>query len=122
MQILPDLPELLAAVVAPDRLIIAISIHTHAALGVAVLAAGAGVYMQRANSCLHVTIPGATRRRRAHTRSGLSWLPLTRFPSIAGIHSGDAVESVETDLHGAHDIEGDDTSTVSITPRVGPQL
>ncbi|MDQ0277881.1 putative dehydrogenase [Arthrobacter silviterrae] len=41
---------------------------------------------------------------------------------IAGIHSADAIATVETDLYRAHDIEGDDTSAVRITPKEGPAV
>lgn len=188
VQIFADLPELLAAAVAPDVVIIATPIHTHAALGVAALAAGVDVYIQKPTAASmsqfqelraaaeatggavqvgfqslgSLALPalaelisagglgtvgsccatGAWLRTKAYYQrsswagkrtmkrvdvvDGVTTNPLAHAVAtalhIARIHSRDAIESVETDLYRAHDIEGDDTSTVRITPRVGPTI
>ncbi|MBW4093901.1 MAG: Gfo/Idh/MocA family oxidoreductase [Acidobacteria bacterium] len=41
---------------------------------------------------------------------------------IAGITSAESIDTVETDLYRANDVESDDTTTVRITPKVGPAV
>lgn len=181
-----DLAELLAANVRPDVVIIATPIQTHAALGLAALAAGADVYLEKPTAASmaqfeelsaaateagravqigfqslgslalpalealiadgeigtvrSISATGMWLRDKAYYQrsrwagkrtingidvvDGVTTNPLAHAVAtalhIAGIHSADAIESVETDLYRAHDIEGDDTSTVRITPKEGP--
>ncbi|MBP2412355.1 putative dehydrogenase [Arthrobacter stackebrandtii] len=183
-----NLEELLAAGTAPDVVIIATPIQTHAALGLAALAAGADVYLEKptaasmaqfhelrqaaeaAGKAVQIgfqslgslalpalaalmadgglgTIRGYSatgtwvrdkayyqRSRWAGKRTingvdvvdGVTTNPLAHAVAtalhIAGIRSANAIETVETDLYRAHDIEGDDTSAVRITPKEGPAV
>ncbi len=183
-----NLEDLLAAGTAPDVVIIATPIQTHAALGMAALAAGADVYLEKptaasmaqfhelrqaadaAGKAVQIgfqslgslalpalaamisdgglgTIRGYSatgtwlrdkayyqRSRWAGKRTingvdvvdGVTTNPLAHAVAtalhIAGIRSADAIETVETDLYRAHDIEGDDTSAVRITPKEGPAV
>lgn len=182
------LDDLLAAGTTPDVVIIATPIQTHAPLGLAALAAGADVYLEKptaasmaqfhelrdaaaaAGGAVQVgfqslgslalpalaavisdgglgTIRGYSatgtwlrdkayyqRSRWAGKRTingvdvvdGVTTNPLAHSIAtalrIAGILSADAIDAVETDLYRAHDIEGDDTSTVRITPKEGPAV
>lgn len=182
------LDELLAAGTAPDIVIIATPIHTHAALGLAALAAGADVYLEKPTAAsmaqFHELRQGAAAAEKAiqigfqslgslalpalaniisdgtlgtirgysatglwqrdkayYQRSrwagkrtidgvdvvdGVTTNPLAHAVAtalhIAGIRSADAIETVETDLYRAHDIEGDDTSAVRIVPKEGPAV
>ncbi|MGO2540461.1 MAG: DUF6807 family protein [Specibacter sp.] len=182
------LDDLLAAGTAPDVVIIATPIQTHAPLGLAALAAGADVYLEKptaasmaqfhelreaaqaAGRAVQVgfqslgslalpalaalisdgglgTVRGYSatgtwlrdkayyqRSRWAGKRTingvdvvdGVTTNPLAHSIAtalrIAGILSADAIDTVETDLYRAHDIEGDDTSTVRITPKAGPAV
>lgn len=183
-----NLDDLLAAGTAPDVVIIATPIQTHAALGLAALAAGADVYLEKptaasmaqfeelrdaaqvADQAVQIgfqslgslALPalatmisdGALGTIRGYSATG-TWLrdkayyqrsrwagkrtingvdvvdgvttnPLAHSIAtalrIAGIVSADAIQSVETDLYRAHDIEGDDTSSVRITPKEGPAV
>ena len=182
------LDDLLAAGTSPDVVIIATPIQTHAPLGLAALAAGADVYLEKptaasmaqfhelrdaaqaAGRAIQVgfqslgslalpaletlisdgglgTIRGYSatgtwlrdkayyqRSRWAGKRTingvdvvdGVTTNPLAHSIAtalrIAGIVSADAIDTVETDLYRAHDIEGDDTSAVRITPKEGPAV
>lgn len=183
-----NLDDLLAAGTAPDVVIIATPIQTHAPLGLAALAAGADVYLEKPTAAsmaqFHelrdaalaadrsvqigfqslgsLALPalaakisdGALGTIRGYSASG-TWLrdkayyqrsrwagkrtingvdvvdgvttnPLAHSIAtalrIAGILSADAIDTVETDLYRAHDIEGDDTSAVRITPKEGPAV
>lgn len=183
-----NLDELLAAESNPDVVIIATPIQTHAALGLAALAAGADVYLEKPTAASmaqfnelrdaaaatgkaaqigfqslgSLALPalaelisagslgtirgyGATgmwvrdkayyqRSRWAGKRTingvdvvdGVTTNPLAHAVAtalhIAGIRSAEAIASVETDLYRAHNIEGDDTSAVRITPVEGPAV
>lgn len=188
VQQFPNLDQLLAAGVRPDVVIIATPIQTHAPLGLAALAAGADVYLEKPTTASMATFKelkaaaeqagravqigfqslgshalpainelianGTLGTIRGYSATGL-WLrdkayyqrsrwagrrtidgidvvdgvttnPLAHSIAtalhIAGIRSADAIAAVETDLYRAHDIEGDDTSTVRITPKEGPAV
>ncbi|WP_449374438.1 Gfo/Idh/MocA family protein [Arthrobacter psychrolactophilus] len=184
----PDLAKLLADGVNPDVVIIATPIQTHFALGLAALAAGADVYLEKPTAASmsqfdelraaataagrsvqigfqslgSLALPALAsmiddgelgiiqgisargmwvrdkayyqRSRWAGKRTingvdvvdGVTTNPLAHAVAtalfIAGVRSADAIESVETDLFRAHDIEGDDTSAVRITPKEGPRV
>ncbi|MFC8304466.1 DUF6807 family protein [Specibacter sp. NPDC057265] len=186
--IFDTLAGLLDAGTAPDVVIIATPIQTHAALALAALAAGADVYLEKptaasmaqfeelraaaeaAGRAVQIgfqslgslalpalagiiadgtlgTVRGCSatglwvrskayyqRSRWAGKRSidgvdvvdGVTTNPLAHAVAtalhIAGINDADAIASVETDLYRAHDIEGDDTSTVRITAKEGPAV
>lgn len=188
VQVFSDLAGLLEAGTAPDVIIIATPIQTHAELGLMALAAGADVYLEkptaasmeqfqdlraaaaRAGKSVQIgfqslgslalpalagaigsgvlgTVQGISatgswvrdkayyqRSRWAGKRTingvdvvdGVTTNPLAHAVAtalhIAKIHSADAIATVETDLYRAHDIEGDDTSTVRITPVEGPRV
>lgn len=188
VRIFNNLETLLAAGTAPDVVIVATPIQTHASLGLAALAAGADVYLEKptaasmaqfhelraaaqaAGRAVQIgfqslgslalpalaekisdgtlgTIRGYSatgtwlrdkayyqRSRWAGKRTidgvdvvdGVTTNPLAHSIAtalrIAGILSADAIETVETDLYRAHDIEGDDTSAVRITPKAGPAV
>lgn len=182
------LAELLDAGTAPDVVIIATPIQTHAALGLAALAAGADVYLEKpatasmaqfeelraaaesAGRAVQIgfqslgslalpaladiiadgtlgTVRGFSatglwvrskayyqRSRWAGKRAidgmdvvdGVTTNPLAHAVAtalhIAGINGADTIAAVETDLYRAHDIEGDDTSALRITPKAGPAV
>lgn len=182
------LEELLQAGTAPDVVIIATPIQTHAALGLAALAAGADVYLEKPTAASmaqfeelqaaaesagravqigfqslgSLALPalagiisdggigtvrgysasGAWVRSKAYYQrspwagkrtihgvdvvDGVTTNPLAHAVAtalhIAGIHSSHAIAAVETDLYRVHDIEGDDTSVVRITPKKGPKV
>ena len=186
--VFPSLEDLLAAGTAPDVVIIATPIQSHASLGLLALAAGADVYLEKptaasfaqflklrsaaeaAGGAVQIgfqslgslalpalkkaikdnvlgTIRGYSatgtwlRDKAYYERSawagkrtingvdvvdGVTTNPLAHAVAtalqVAGIHSADAIETVETDLYRAHEIEGDDTSTVRITPWQGPAV
>jgi predicted dehydrogenase len=186
VRIFGTLDELLRDGVSPDVVIIATPIQSHAPLGLAALAAGAHVYLEKPTAAsmaqfrelrdaaakagksiqvgfqslgslalpaLQATIEdggigtvrgisatGTWLRDKAYYQrsrwagkrtiagvdvvDGVTTNPLAHAVAtalhIAGIHSADAIHSVETDLYRAHDIEGDDTSVVRITPASGP--
>lgn len=188
VQVFHDLDELLSSGVSPDVVIIATPIQTHAPLGMAALAAGADVYLEKptaasmsqfdelsaaaaaAGKAVQIgfqslgslalpalatimsegtlgTITGISatgmwvrdkayyqRSRWAGKRTingvdvvdGVTTNPLAHAVAtalhIAGIRSAGQIETVETDLYRAHQIEGDDTSSVRITPRTGPRV
>ncbi|ALV47039.1 oxidoreductase [Arthrobacter alpinus] len=188
VRIFNNLQMLLAAGIAPDVVIIATPIQTHAALGLAALAAGADVYLEKPTAAsmaqfdeLRVAAVAAGRAVqigfqslgslalpalatmiadgslgaiRGYSATG-TWLrdkayyqrsrwagkrtingvdvvdgvttnPLAHSIAtalrIAGIRSAEDIDTVETDLYRAHDIEGDDTSAVRITPKEGPAV
>lgn len=183
-----SLDELIAADIHPDVVIVATPIQTHATLGIAVLAAGADLYLEKPTASsfaefellreaastagrsvqigfqslgsfalpalaqviesgtigtvLHVSATGLwLRDKEYYQRSkwagkrtlngvdvvdGVTTNPLAHAVAtalhIAGIQSADDVASVTTDLYRAHNIEGDDTSCVRITPHNGPTV
>ncbi|MEV8180468.1 DUF6807 family protein [Specibacter sp. NPDC078692] len=183
-----NLDELLAAGTAPEIIIIATPIQTHATLGLAALASGADVYLEKPTAASmaqfqelreaaaqagkavqigfqslgSLALPalaqlisdGALGTIRGYSASGM-WVrdkayyqrsrwagkrtingvdvvdgvttnPLAHAVAtalhIAGINSAEAIARVDTDLYRAHDIEGDDTSTVRVVPRQGPSV
>lgn len=188
VRVFHDLAELLAAGTAPDVIIIATPIHTHAALGRMALAAGADVYLEKPTAASmeqfqelraaaadaekavqigfqslgslalpalsqaidsgavgtvqRISATGSWVRDKAYYQrsrwagkrtingvdvvDGVTTNPLAHAVAtalhIAGIQSAEAIENVETDLYHAHDIEGDDTATVRITPVEGPRV
>lgn len=188
VQVFHDLEELLSSDMAPDVVIIATPIQTHAPLGLAALAAGADVYLEKptaasmaqfeelraaataAGKSVQIgfqslgslalpalstvisegalgTITGISatgmwvrdkayyqRSRWAGKRTingvdvvdGVTTNPLAHAVAtalhIAGIHSAEQIDTVETDLYRAHAIEGDDTSSVRVTPMQGPRV
>ncbi len=179
------LDELVAAIPAPDVVIIATPIHTHAALGLAALSAGADVYLEKpatasleqyrqlldaattAGRAVQIgfqslgshALPAISRllqdgtigRLRGISAAGmwvrdLAYFGRSRWAGkrtldgidvvdgvttnslahavatalrIAGVQGADDVATVETDLYHAHDIEGDDTSTIRIRTTQG---
>ncbi|WP_341476396.1 DUF6807 family protein [Arthrobacter glacialis] len=188
VKIFHDLAELLSAGVSPDVVIIATPIQTHAPLGLAALAAGADVYLEKPTAAsmsafeelraaaaaagnsvqigfqslgslalpalatamsqgalgaiTGVSATGMWVRDKAYYQrsrwagkrtingvdvvDGVTTNPLAHAVAtalhIAGIHSAEQIETVETDLYRAHQIEGDDTSSVRITPTQGPRV
>lgn len=188
VEVFHTLDELLAAGVHPDVVIIATPIQTHAPLGLAALAAGADVYLEKPTAASlaqfqqlrdaahaagrsvqigfqslgslalpaladlietgklgtvsHISATGMWQRDKAYYQrsrwagkrtingvdvvDGVTTNPLAHAVAtalhIAKIRSADAIRTVETDLYRAHQIEGDDTSAVRITPKEGPAV
>ncbi|MBG6185033.1 putative dehydrogenase [Arthrobacter sp. CAN_A214] len=185
VEVFGTLDELLAGGPAPDVVIIATPIHTHAGLGIAALSAGADVYLEKpatasleqyrqlldaataANRSVQIgfqslgshALPAITRllqdrtigRIRGISATGMWVRDRTYFGRsrwagkrtldgidvvdgvttnslahavatalrIAGAQGTDDVATVETDLYHAHDIEGDDTSTIRVRTSQG---